>query len=149
MMLRGKGRGIGYDCTDSGWAQLTKFQICLCHLNRMYSKFTYQLQRGQRRIYGPPPGDTNFYEPGSNQPRVALPPTDFTRQWPEIPRGYLKIAEELGSGAFGVVKKGYLMRNDKVIECAVKMLKSECILEQIIRFSTDKSKQRHDTTERF
>ena len=134
---------------DSGLAQLTKFQISLCHLNHIYSKFTYQLQRRPRRIYGPPPGDTNLYEPGRNQLRVALPPTDFTRQWPEIPRGYLKIAEELGSGAFGVVKKGYLMRNDKVIECAVKMLKSECILEQLITFSTDKSKKRHDTTGRF
>lgn len=82
-----------------------------------------ELQRGPRRTYGPPPGETNLYEPGSNQLRVALPPADFNRQWPEIPRGYLKIGEELGSGAFGVVKKGYLMRNDKVIECAVKMLK--------------------------
>lgn len=90
-----------------------------------YSKFSYQLQRGQRRTYGPPTGDRNIYETGNNQLRVALPPTDFSRQWPEIPRDYLKIAEELGSGAFGVVKKGYLMRNDKVIECAVKMLKSK------------------------
>ncbi|XP_020615291.1 angiopoietin-1 receptor-like isoform X2 [Orbicella faveolata] len=82
-----------------------------------------ELQRGQRRTYGPPTGDANIYEHGSNQLRVALPPTDFNRQWPEIPRDYLKIAEKLGSGAFGVVMKGYLMRNDKVIECAVKMLK--------------------------
>ena len=57
-----------------------------------------------------------------------MPPSDFQRQWPEIPRDYLKLGDELGSGAFGVVKKGYLMRNDKVIECAVKMLKSECTL---------------------
>jgi len=90
-----------------------------------YSKFPYQLQRGQRRTYGPPTGDANIYEHGSNQLRVALPPTDFNRQWPEIPRDYLKIAEKLGSGAFGVVMKGYLMRNDKVIECAVKMLKGK------------------------
>ena len=70
-----------------------------------YSKFSYQLQRGQRRTYGPPTGDLNLYEPGSNQLTVALPPAGFHRQWPEIPRAYLKIAGELGSRAFGVVMK--------------------------------------------
>lgn len=82
-----------------------------------------QLQGGNRRVYGPATGDRNIYEDG--QLTVALPPTDFQRQWPEIPRDFLKIGEELGSGAFGVVRKGYLMRNNKVIECAVKMLKSK------------------------
>lgn len=116
-----------YLCTFlyQGWAKVTKCSnISSCHLNHQ-SQFSYQLQRGQRRTYGPPTGDRNINETGNNQLRVALPPTDFSRQWPEIPRNYLKIAEELGSGAFGVVKKGYLMRNDKVIECAVKMLKSK------------------------
>lgn len=91
----------------------------------MSSKSYSQLQSRQRRTYGPPTGDTDIYERGNNQFVVALPPSDFIRRWPEIPRDYLKIAEKLGSGAFGVVMKGYLMRNDKVIECAVKMLKSE------------------------
>ena len=79
-----------------------------------------------RRRYGPPTedGERNPYELGEG--RVVTPQTGFIRQWPEIPREYLKIAEDLGSGAFGVVKKGYLMRNNKVIECAVKMLKSKC-----------------------
>ena len=79
-----------------------------------------------RRRYGPPTadGETDPYELGDG--RVVTPPAGFIRQWPEIPREYLKIAEDLGSGAFGVVKKGYLMRNNKVIECAVKMLKSKC-----------------------
>jgi len=90
-----------------------------------YPKSPYQLQRGQPRTYGPPTGDANIYDHRSNQLRVALPPNDFNRQWPEIPRDYLQIAEKLGSGAFGVVMKGYLMRNNKVIECAVKMLKSK------------------------
>lgn len=63
------------------------------------------------------------YDYTGNRLAVALPETDFKRQWPEVPRAYLKIADELGSGAFGVVRKGYLMRNNKVIECAVKMLK--------------------------
>ncbi|KAL9961359.1 hypothetical protein ACROYT_G030281 [Oculina patagonica] len=85
-------------------------------------RFTLDELQGQnRRTYGPPTGDRNIYEDG--QLRVVLPPTDFQRQWPEIPRDFLKIGEELGSGAFGVVRKGYLMRNNKVIECAVKMLK--------------------------
>lgn len=82
-----------------------------------------ELQSRQRRTYGPPTGDTNIYEPGKNQFVVAVPPSDFIRRWTEIPRDYLKIGEKLGSGAFGIVMKGYLMRNDKVIECAVKMLK--------------------------
>ena len=84
------------------------------------------MQRTDRRTYGPQTGDENIYQHGRNQLIVALPETDFKRQWPEVPRDYLKIAEELGSGAFGIVRKGYLMRNNKVIECAVKMLKSEC-----------------------
>lgn len=77
-------------------------------------------ERDRRRL-GPPTSETNLYEIEAN--RVIAPETGFIRQWPEIPRAYLKIVEELGSGAFGVVRKGYLMRNNKVIECAVKMLK--------------------------
>ena len=56
---------------------------------------------------------------------MAQVPENFHPNWPEIPRDYLKIGDELGAGAFGVVKKGFLMRNNKVIECAVKMLKSK------------------------
>lgn len=101
-----------------------------CHfpLSIFKSCFILQLQGTHRRVYGPPAGDRNIYEQG--QLRVTLPPVDFQRQWPEIPRDYLKIGDELGSGAFGVVMKGYLMRNDKVIECAVKMLKSKCTLTE-------------------
>jgi len=83
-----------------------------------------ELQARDRRTYGPPTSDINLYDQRrQGQLPVAFPETGFTRQWPEIPRDYLKVAEELGSGAFGVVRKGYLMRNNKVIECAVKMLK--------------------------
>ena len=85
-----------------------------------------QLQARDRRTYGPPTSDINLYDQRrQGQLPVAFPETGFTRQWPEIPRDYLKVVEELGSGAFGVVRKGYLMRNNKVIECAVKMLKSK------------------------
>ncbi|XP_068735074.1 uncharacterized protein [Montipora capricornis] len=80
-----------------------------------------EMDERDRRSLGRLTGETNPYEIEAN--RVIAPETGFIRQWPEIPRAYLKIAEELGSGAFGVVRKGYLMRNNKVIECAVKMLK--------------------------
>ncbi|XP_068737530.1 angiopoietin-1 receptor-like isoform X2 [Montipora capricornis] len=80
-----------------------------------------EINERHTRSLGPPTGETNLYEIEAN--RLIAPETGFIRQWPEIPRAYLKIAEELGSGAFGVVRKGYLMRNNKVIECAVKMLK--------------------------
>lgn len=85
----------------------------------------------RRRTYGPPAvdGERNLYESGAD--RVVPPQTGFKRQWPEIPRAYLKIAEDLGSGAFGVVKKGYLMRNNKVIECAVKMLKKHGTVNEL------------------
>lgn len=82
-----------------------------------------QLQR-DRRTYGPQDSDDNIYLARGDR-IVALPETDFVRKWPEIPRGLLKLAEELGAGAFGLVRKGHLMRNNKVIECAVKMLKSK------------------------
>lgn len=85
----------------------------------------------RRRTDGPPAvdGERNLYESGAD--RVVPPQTGFKRQWPEIPRAYLKIAEDLGSGAFGVVKKGYLMRNNKVIECAVKMLKKHGTVNEL------------------
>lgn len=78
------------------------------------------LQRGHRETHSPPIGDINVYD---EHVSFVVPETGFIRQWSEIPRQYLKISDELGSGAFGVVKKGYLMRNSKVVECAVKMLK--------------------------
>ncbi|XP_068706025.1 uncharacterized protein [Montipora foliosa] len=84
-------------------------------------RYTMDEMNERDRSLGPLTGETNPYEIEAN--RVIAPETGFIRQWPEIPRAYLKIAEELGSGAFGVVRKGYLMRNNKVIECAVKMLK--------------------------
>lgn len=88
---------------------------------RRFTLDELQLRQG-RRTYGPA-GDTNPYEFNALHIQLAQVPENFHRNWPEIPRDYLKIGDELGAGAFGVVKKGFLMRNNKVIECAVKMLK--------------------------
>ena len=46
--------------------------------------------------------------------------------WKEIPYEKLTLMNELGSGAFGVVYKGELKReNSDVTPCAVKSLKGE------------------------
>ena len=50
---------------------------------------------------------------------------DVDKNWWEIPRNSIKIGDELGSGAFGEVKKGTLIIGEKTQDCAVKMLKSK------------------------
>ena len=50
----------------------------------------------------------------------------IVREWWEIPREYIQVGKELGSGAFGEVKKAVLTKkDDETIVCAVKMLKSK------------------------
>ena len=52
------------------------------------------------------------------------------KEWWEIPRDSLQVGEQLGSGAFGEVKKGFLTKGDETIMCAIKMLKRECIMRK-------------------
>ena len=54
----------------------------------------------------------------------SFKPSDIT--WREIPYENLKLLNELGSGAFGVVYKGEIIRDDgDVTSCAVKALKGK------------------------
>ena len=69
-----------------------------------------------------PPGE-NVYRQHQALLTVALP--TFTRLWSEIPRDSIDLGKELGTGAFGVVRMGYMLRNKKTIPCAVKTVKSE------------------------
>ena len=57
----------------------------------------------------------------------------ISKQWWEIPRDDLVLDEQLGSGAFGVVMKGYLTKreegaNENRVTCAVKMLKGIAVI---------------------
>ena len=46
-----------------------------------------------------------------------------SKQWWEISRDSLEVGNQLGSGAFGEVKKGVLTKGEETITCAIKMLK--------------------------
>ena len=50
-----------------------------------------------------------------------------SRQWREIPRDSLQVGDQLGSGAFGEVKKGVLTNGNETVVCAIKMLKSKYV----------------------
>jgi hypothetical protein len=50
------------------------------------------------------------------------------RHWKEILRDCIEFIGELGSGAFGEVKRGKLTDGEESTICAVKMLKGKIIL---------------------
>ena len=61
-------------------------------------------------------------------------------KWEEVPRGSVKLLDEIGAGAFGVVYKAQLKKDDgQTIFCAVKTLKGERI-KSISTFSCSLTK---------
>ena len=49
--------------------------------------------------------------------------------WEEFPYQNIKLLNELGSGAFGVVYKGELLKRNGITPCAVKALKRKSCMQ--------------------
>ena len=58
---------------------------------------------------------------------VAYKPGEMN--WEEFPYQNIKLLNELGSGAFGVVYKGELLKRNGITPCAVKALKRKSCMQ--------------------
>ena len=104
--------------------RLTGANACKVNLSCYFS----QIDHGRSVRYVR--GENVYAGRGNDQSRPSYEDIELNmeKNWWEIPRNSIKIGDELGSGAFGVVKKGFLIVGDKTEECAVKMLKSKCCI---------------------
>uniref|UniRef100_A0A336MMX7 receptor protein-tyrosine kinase n=1 Tax=Culicoides sonorensis TaxID=179676 RepID=A0A336MMX7_CULSO len=68
-----------------------------------------------------------------NQDNSSLKMTTINDFW-EIPKTNIKILDKLGEGAFGMVKKGLLTRNNEILEVAIKTLKENPSRTEIDEF---------------